>query len=84
MEYDGASGMCIGIASELLGLNRLVRSDGRSIGLNASDCVEKCEGQFMALGSPIHNCDCVACGVTVQADRGKRGSDVEGDVHQFV
>lgn len=56
-----AGGICIGVATEKLALNKLVGSDGASIGLHSSGLVVSGNGEFRQFGKAFKNGDRVGC-----------------------
>lgn len=67
VEDDGAGGICIGVASEDLPLNKLVGSNHRSCGLHSSGQVVSRVGEFREFGRAFKSGDRVGCLVTVHS-----------------
>lgn len=65
VEDCGAGGICIGVATGDLGLNKLVGSDGRSVGLHSSGQVVRGGGEFEGFGKGFRKGDRVGCLVRV-------------------
>lgn len=61
VEDCGVGGICIGVSTERLGLNKLVGSDGTSIGLHSSGLVVRGDGEFREFGKAFKNGDRVGC-----------------------
>lgn len=65
VEDGGAGGLCIGVASDRLPLNRLVGSDDRSLGLHSSGSIVHQRGEFKPFGSAFGNGDRIGCAVSI-------------------
>eukprot|EP00177_Eucheuma_denticulatum_P003944 GFKZ01007128.1.p1 GENE.GFKZ01007128.1~~GFKZ01007128.1.p1 ORF type:complete len:428 (-),score=71.05 GFKZ01007128.1:4-1287(-) len=65
VEDWGCGGICIGVATAELGLNKLVGSDRRSVGLHSSGQVVRRGGEFGRFGRGFGKGDRVGCAVRV-------------------
>lgn len=61
VEDCGVGGICIGVATDRLGLNKLVGSDGTSVGLHSSGLIVRGHGEFGEFGKAFKNGDRVGC-----------------------
>ena len=61
VEDCGKDGMCIGVATEDLALNKLVGSNASSVGLHSSGNIVSKQGTFEAYGEPFRAGDRVGC-----------------------
>ena len=63
-----SGGICIGVATENLPLNKMVGADFHSCGLHSSGQLVRRGGEFVPLGVPFHSGDRVGCVVCIERD----------------